>query len=141
PGIAPTPAQAAEYYPALYWFSLLRVPEKNEFPLEKIKSQGEWLTVIKTGACQSCHALGTKGMRTIPKELGTFPNSAEAWRRRLQSGGARALMARDITRLDTEIALKYCAHWTDRIAPGELPFRKPERHQGMRRNVGGTLCD
>src|SRR5947199_9207415 len=40
---APTPAQAAEYYPALYWFSLLRVPEKSEFPLQKIKSQGEWL--------------------------------------------------------------------------------------------------
>src|SRR5437764_759538 len=104
---APTPAQAAEYYPALYWFSLLRVPEKSEFPLQKIKSQGEWLNIVKTGACQSCHALGTKGMRTIPKELGTFPNSVEAWRRRLQSGGARALMTRDITRLDTEIALKY----------------------------------
>src|SRR5207247_11334742 len=28
--IAPTPAQAAEYYPALYWFSLLRVPERSE---------------------------------------------------------------------------------------------------------------
>src|SRR5207247_8387514 len=41
--IAPTPAQAAEYYPALYWFSLLRVPESSEFPLQKIKSQGEWL--------------------------------------------------------------------------------------------------
>src|SRR5437867_12758129 len=26
---APTPAQAAEYYPALYWFSLLRVPESS----------------------------------------------------------------------------------------------------------------
>src|SRR5439155_15555314 len=118
---APTPAQAAEYYPALYWFSLLRVPEKSEFPLQKIKSQGEWLNIVKTGACQSCHALGTKGMRTIPKELGTFPNSVEAWRRRLQSGGARALMTRDITRLDTEIALKYFADWTDRIARGELP--------------------
>src|SRR5436309_10021423 len=55
---APTPAQAAEYYPALYWFSLLRVPEKSEFPLQKIKSQGEWLTIVKTVACQSCHALG-----------------------------------------------------------------------------------
>jgi hypothetical protein len=35
--------------------------------------------------------------------------------RRLQSGGARALMARDITRLDTEIALKY--------------FRVPDNHR------------
>jgi len=139
--IAPTPAQAAEYYPAMYWFSLLRVPESSEFPLERIKSQGEWLTVIKTGACQSCHALGTKGMRTLLPELGTFPNSVEAWRHRLQSGGARALMARDITRLDTEIALKYFADWTDRIGKGELPFAKPERPQGIERNFVVTLWD
>src|SRR5256712_9883741 len=80
--IAPTAAQAAEYYPAIYWFSMLRVPEKSEFPLEKITSQGAWLNIIKTGACQSCHSLGTKGMRTISKELGEFHNSVEAWTRR-----------------------------------------------------------
>ncbi len=139
--IAPTPAQAAEYYPAIYWFSMLRVPEKSEFPLERIKSQGEWLNIIKTGACQSCHSLGTKGMRTIPKELGTFKNSIEAWTRRLQSGSARALMSRDITRLDTDIALRYFADWTDRIAAGELPFAKPERPQGIERNFVVTLWD
>src|SRR6202040_1559685 len=37
--IATTPREAAEYYPAIYWFSMLRVPEKSEFPLPKIKSQ------------------------------------------------------------------------------------------------------
>src|SRR6516165_2332109 len=58
---APTAAAAAGYYPPIYWFSLIRVPEKSEFPLPKIKSQGEWLTVIKSGACQSCHPLGTPG--------------------------------------------------------------------------------
>ena len=139
--IAPTPAQAAEYYPGIYWFSMLRVPEKSEFPLEKISSQGAWLNIIKTGACQSCHSLGTKGMRTIPKELGEFHNSVEAWTRRLQSGGARALMARDITRLDTDIALRYFADWTDRIARGELPFAKPDRPQGIERNMVVTLWD
>src|SRR5262249_14894715 len=60
--IAPTPAEAAEYFPAIYWFSMLGVPEKSQFPLEKVTSQGAWLNIIKTGACQSCHALGTKGM-------------------------------------------------------------------------------
>ena len=139
--IAPTLAQAAEYYPAIYWFSLLRVPEKSEFPLEKITSQGAWLNIIKTGACQSCHALGTKGMRTVPKELGVFNKSVDAWTRRLQSGGARALMARDITRLDTDIALRLFADWTDRIAAGELPFAKPERPQGIERNIVITLWD
>src|ERR1700676_745225 len=90
--IATTPRQAAEYYPAIYWFSMLRVPEKSEFPLPKITSQGAWLNIIKTGACQSCHSLGTKGIRTIPVGLGEFKNSVEAWTRRIQSGGARALM-------------------------------------------------
>ena len=138
---APAPAQAAEYYPAIYWFSLLHVPEASEFPLQKIKSQGEWLNIIKTGACQSCHSLGTRGMRTIPKELGTFSNSVEAWTKRLQAGSARALMTRDITRLDTDIALRLFADWTDRIARGELPFAKPDRPQGIERNLVITLWD
>jgi len=139
--IAPTAAQAAEYYPAIYWFSMLHVPQKSEFPLEKVTSQGAWLNIIKTGACQSCHALGTKGMRTIPKELGEFKTSVEAWSRRLQSGGARALMARDISRLDSDRALKFFADWTDRISAGELPFAKPERPQGIERNIVITLWD
>src|SRR5438046_2543906 len=29
---APNPKAAAEYYPASYWYSLLRVPDKSEFP-------------------------------------------------------------------------------------------------------------
>jgi hypothetical protein len=49
---APGPAAAAQYYPPIYWFSLLHVPAKSEFPLERIKSQGEWLNIVKTGACQ-----------------------------------------------------------------------------------------
>src|SRR5437016_12825433 len=49
---APSPKEAAQYYPALYWFSLLRVPEASEFPLGPVASQGQWLNSIKTGACQ-----------------------------------------------------------------------------------------
>lgn len=48
--IAPTAAQAAEYYPPIYWFSMLRAPAPSEFPLAKIKSQGEWLNIVKSGA-------------------------------------------------------------------------------------------
>src|SRR5262249_48878305 len=98
---APSAAVAAENYPPIYWFSMMTVPSKSDFPLPKIKSQGEWLTVIKSGACQSCHPLGTPGMRTIRKELGEFQNAADAWAKRLQAGSAMNLMARDITRLDT----------------------------------------
>src|SRR5260370_18563644 len=30
--VAANPRAAAEYYPATYWYSLLRVPDKSEFP-------------------------------------------------------------------------------------------------------------
>ena len=138
---APSEAAAAQYYPPIYWFSMLRVPAASEFPLEKIKSQGEWLNIVKSGACQSCHALGTPGTRTIPTALGQFTNSAQAWARRLRSGQAQSFMARDITRLDTQLALRLFGDWTDRIAAGELPFARPERPRGIERNVVVTLWD
>ena len=138
---ASTAAAAAEIYPPIYWFSMMRVPAKSEFPLEKIKSQGEWLNIVKSGACQSCHPIGTPGMRAISKELGEFKNSEEAWARRLMSGSAQMFMARDIGRLDTQRALNLFANWTDRIAAGELPFAKPDRPQGIERNVVITMWD
>src|SRR3954466_13540582 len=40
---------AAQNYPAIYWYSMLNVPEKNEFPMTgKAAVQGEWLNTIKT---------------------------------------------------------------------------------------------
>jgi hypothetical protein len=138
---APTEKEAAQYYPAIYWWSLLNPPAKGEFPMPKIKSQGEWLNIIKVGACGSCHALGTPGTRTISKEIGEFKSSIEAWERRLMSGQAQFFMARDIGRLDTQRALQMFADWTDRIAAGELPFAKPERPQGIERNIVVTLWD
>ncbi len=36
---APTAKTAAEIYPAIYWYSMLKVPEKHEFPLGNVKSQ------------------------------------------------------------------------------------------------------
>ncbi|MET0215711.1 MAG: carboxypeptidase-like regulatory domain-containing protein [Vicinamibacterales bacterium] len=138
---APSASAAAEYYPALYWFSMLRVPAQREFPVGKVTSQGAWLNTVKTGACQSCHALGTKGMRTVSATFAAAGNSVEAWTRRLQSGSARALMARDINRLDPERALRLFADWTDRIAAGELPSAKPERPQGIARNLVITMWD
>jgi len=132
---------AAQYYPAMYWWALLNPPSKSEFPMPKIKSQGEWLNIIKVGACGSCHALGTPWTRTLSHNLGEFKSSVEAWQRRLLSGQAQFFMARDIGRLDTERALQMFADWTDRIAGGELPFAKPQRPQGIERNIVVTLWD
>jgi hypothetical protein len=132
---------AAQYYPAMYWWALLNPPPPSEFPMPKIKSQGEWLNIIKVGACGSCHALGTPWTRTSSPNLGEFRSSVESWQRRLMSGQAQFFMARDIGRLDTERALQMFADWTDRIANGELPFAKPQRPQGIERNIVVTLWD
>ena len=92
--VAPSAAAAAEYYPAIYWYSMLKIPDKSEFPgtgekgngmPEKLKSQGQWLAGIKTHGCNSCHQLGNKSTRTIPKQLGHFDSHLEAWQRRVLS--------------------------------------------------------
>src|SRR5215211_4533554 len=66
--VAPSPRAAAEYYPAGYWFSLIRIPEKSEFPgnapggngiSPTIKGQADWIQRLKSGGCTACHQLGT----------------------------------------------------------------------------------
>jgi hypothetical protein len=147
--IAPNAAAAAQYYPAIYWYAMLKIPAKGEFSSPKrdknmpetLISQSQWLNLIKTTGCMSCHALGTIGTRTLRKELGQFESSAEAWQRRIQSGQAMTQMVNLINRLDTPLALQLFGDWTDRIAEGELPFAQPPRPQGIERNVVLTLWD
>jgi hypothetical protein len=147
--VAPNPRAAAEYYPAGYWFSLLRVPDKSEFPgtgptgngiSPTIGSQAQWLRNVKSGACWSCHQLGSKGTRELPPSLGTFPSSVAAWERRLQSGQAGTQMINGLGQLGRDRALALFADWTDRIAAGEVP-PAPPRPQGLERNVVITLWD
>ena len=146
---APNPRAAAEYFPAGYWFSLMRIPDKGDFPgtgptgngiNPNIKSQAEWLRLAKSGGCLACHGLGTKGTREIPKELGTFPTSAAAWERRLQAGQAGVQMINGLNQLGRDKALALFADWTDRIAAGEVP-PTPPRPQGIERNVVITMWD
>jgi len=148
--VAPSPAAAAEYYPAIYWYSMFKVPEKGSFPgtgpegngmPANMKTQGQWLDVFKTDGCYTCHQLGNKATRTIPKELGHFNSSAEAWARRILSGQAMTNMSNNIGRLGGPRALELFGDWTDRIAGGELPASKPSRPQGVERNVVITVWD
>jgi hypothetical protein len=138
---APDARAAAEYYPAGYWLSLIHVPAKSEFPgtgsngiSPDIKSQGEWIRLLKSGGCTTCHQIGTKGTRVIPSVLGTFPNSKAAWERRLQSGQAGGNMVSTLNQFGKDRALTMFADWTDRIAAGEVP-QAPPRPQGLERNV------
>ena len=147
--IAPTAHAAAQYYPAGYWLSMLRIPEAGEFPgtgpqgngiSPNVKSQSDWMRMIKSGGCTACHQLGTKGTREIPKELGSFPSLVHAWDRRIQSGQAGGNMVGGLNQLGKERALLLFADWTDRVNRGEVP-PAPPRPQGVERNVVITMWD
>jgi hypothetical protein len=142
--VAPNAAAAAEYYPGMYWYAMLKSPPASEFPGSdksptgmpaSMDSQATWIDSIKN-SCQSCHALGSQNIRSPHvKELGEFKNSEDMWERRVQSGQAMNNMALTLGRLGPPRAYKMFADWTDRIAAGELPFDKPERPKGVERNV------
>ena len=138
--LAPSTAAAAEYYPAIYWYSMLRIPQKSEFPVGGMKTQPEWLNTVKTNGCMSCHALGTKGTRAMPKDFAHM-KSTEAWARRIASGQAMTQMINAAARVGPERGLALWADWTDRIAAGELPFAQPQRPQGIERKLVLTLWD
>jgi hypothetical protein len=155
--VAPDAAAAAQYYPAQYWYAMLQMPAKNEFPgtgptgngiMPSIKSQGQWMDLVKTDGCYTCHQLGNKATRTIPSNLGAVSSasgqfkssSAALWNRRIESGQAAGIMTRNIGLLGPR-ALQNFGDWTDRIARGALPFAKPRRPQGIERNVVITEWD
>jgi hypothetical protein len=140
---APSAAAAAEYYPGMYWYSMLKIPPASQFPgtgdqgngiAEVMKNQHYWIDTLKN-SCQSCHALGSQGVRRLSPDLGSFANSTDTWTRRVGSGQAMSNMALTLSRFGASKALSLFADWTDRIAAGELPFDKPARPQGLERNV------
>src|SRR5205085_12556711 len=84
--VAPNEAAAAQYYPAIYWLSMLKIPDAKLFPgtgptgngmSVNLKDQGMWLRHLKTDDCNGCHQLGDKATRELPASLGHFNSSAE----------------------------------------------------------------
>ena len=146
--IAPDPHAAAQYYPSGYWFSLIKVPDKSEFPgtgpegngiSPNVKNQAEWLRTMKSGTCWSCHALGTKATRELPEAFRDM-KTLEGWQRRVVSGQAGPDMMRGINQLGAQRAFAMFTDWTDRIKAGEVP-PAPPRPQGIERNVVITEWD
>src|SRR5437868_7365566 len=53
---APNATAAAQYYPAVYWYSMLKIPDQSQFSgpqrdenmPENLTSQAQWLNIVKT---------------------------------------------------------------------------------------------
>jgi len=143
--LAPDAAAAAQYYPAIYWYAMLKIPGADQFggksdipPNVKVT---DWLNAMKNNGCIGCHQLGDIATRTLPATLGKFESSEEAWARRIQSGQSGPTMVNIIAGQFNALPIKYFAEWTDRIAAGGLPAAKPQRPQGVERNIVVTTWD
>ena len=150
--VAPSLAAAAQYYPAIYWASMINVPDKSRFPGTgangngipvNFKTQDQWLNFVKTNGCGNCHQIGNYATRNIPEAFGHFDSSRDAWAHRLSVGPAGHDMVRFITQVMTPDGghLAALADWTDRIKAGELPSRSPARPVGVERNIVVTVRD
>jgi len=145
---APDEKSAAQYYPAEYWFAMLKIPPVSQFPgtgkngiTPKAVTQDDWLDKIKSNGCVGCHQLGNLATRTMKPELGHFDNMHDAWVRRVQSGQASETMVSQIQSFGGDVVLDDFADWTQRIANGETPKQKPPRPQGAERNLVVTVWD
>src|ERR1700722_8809993 len=67
---APDEASAAHYYPAIYWFTLLKIPPAKDFggttDIPAGITQNTWRQRMNNVDCVGCHQLGQETPRTIP---------------------------------------------------------------------------
>ncbi len=153
--IAPNAKAAAEYYPASYWFAMIKPPADSEFPgtgakgngiPTTIRSKQEWFAEMRE-ECGHCHQVGNKITRN------SADNSQEGWAERISKArpvGDQAIgnwgtrqtagMKNTFTGLGYVHTLSMMSEWSTRIAAGEVPAAPP-RPTGNERNVVLTLWD
>ncbi len=139
--VASTPAEAAQIYPANYWYSLIEPPAPSEFPgtgddgngiSANLEHQEQWVDVQKQG-CMLCHQLGNRIIREIDN-LEQFDSTLAAWDHRVQMGQRGSQMTNVMSRFGRQRGLQMFADWSDRIASGAVP-PAPPRPEGAERNV------
>ena len=87
--IAPSARAAAQYYPAIHWYSMVRIPDAKYFGPDNTSGMppqvtlNDYLRQIKNAGCIGCHQLGQLSTRTIPKEFAKESSSFAQWLRRV----------------------------------------------------------
>jgi hypothetical protein len=146
--LAPSPQAAAQYYPSDYWFSMLDIPPKSDFPGtgdsgngigRLMKTQEHFVHQIKV-SCEICHQLGSKATREIPEALRGLHSTSAAWSQRLMTGQDGLRMVTALSVAGNQRALKMFSDWSDAIAAGAVP-PAPSRPAGIERNLVLTEWD
>jgi hypothetical protein len=136
---APDARSAAQYYPAIYWYAMMQMPPAQDFggstEIPKEITRELWRQRMGNVDCIGCHQIGQESTRKIPAQLGEFSSGEEAWMRRVGSGHTGEWMVNRLAGQLGGVPFKYFGEWTDRVARGELPKDKPQRPQGVERNV------
>ena len=149
--VASNDAAAAEYYPAIYWYSMLKIPDKSEFPgtgekgngmPERLKTSGAVAGRRQDQRLQHLPSTGQQGDAHDCQRVGRI----QIFVRRLAAAhrfrtGHDLDAQRHQQRSTRNAPLALFGDWTDRIAAGELPKSKPPRPQGVERNVVITVWD
>ena len=130
---APNLAAAAQYYPAAYWYSMLKIPDQSRFPgtgRQRQRHPGELQDAAAMAATSSRPMAAATATRSAITRPGTSPRSSAISRARKTPGCIGWRSARPgttwcnfITQLMTPDGgqLAALADWTDRIKAGELP--------------------
>ena len=154
--VAENEKAAAHYYPAQYWYSMLKPPAASEFPgtgpegngiAPDLVNQQYWMTVMKE-SCLICHQLGNQATRELV-DREQYSSGAAAWQHRLMTsidspGAAVMLPVATLFGHDKDgvnSGFKMFGDWTDRIAAGETPAQKPRRPIGVERSMVLTQWD
>jgi hypothetical protein len=142
---APSESAAAHYYPAIYWYTMMKLPPAKDFgggtDIPQNITIDVWRMRMNNVDCIGCHQIGQAATRTIPAQFGKFDTGEEAWMRRLTAGQSGEAMTNRIAGQLGGVPYKYFGEWTDRVAKGDLPRNKPPRPQGEERNLVVTTWD
>ena len=143
-----------EYYPAIYWFAMLRIPDKSLFPGTgpegngmpvAFKSQEQWLNAVQLNGCGNCHQLGDKATREMPAAAG--PVRRARWRRGRggcspgPGGGTMVEDDRDAQHVGRGTRRGVWRSGPIASAPASCPASVPPRPHGVERNLVVTVYD
>ena len=144
---APNAAAAAEYYPAMYWYSMLKIPPAERISRHRPEGQRHPDHHQEPGRLDRHDQEQRLPVLPRARHQGVAHDLADARRSsriRSRPGSAASSPARPwptwpprSAAWARQGAIELFADWTDRIAAGELPFAKPAaaaRHRAQRRD-------